>query len=203
MYMLPPQLHVVTPAPPRAAYHRACQHMLYYTNTFLSVGLSSESATVLILQPMLIRNCHCSMHITGTHLENIDRGDFSRMTPWPSQATYDLIIKAGHDGAKALVNSPEGHLLKTVHVFVRVDIVLAAHWLTNDEVALILMINEIAWLNSAGMLAAFWKEPAALYDLEEIHDDEMDGFFHFLMQKSPGNKIARALYTEVLRVCGA
>lgn len=144
------------------------------------------------------------MNITGTDLNDIDRGDFSQLTPWPSQHTYNLIIKAGHDGAKALLNSPEGHLLKTLQgVFIRVDIVLAAHWLTDDEVALVPMINEMDWLNSAGMLATFWKEPTVLYNLEGVHDDDMDEFFHYLLQKSPGYKIAKALYTEVLRVWGA
>lgn len=141
---------------------------------------------------------------TGTDLDNVDRGDFTQLTPWPSRDTYDLIIKAGHDGAKALVNSPEGHLLKTVqNAFIRVDIVLAAHWLSDDEVALFPMINEIDWLKSAGMLAAFCKEPAVLYNLEGIHDDDMNGVFSYLLQNSPGYKIAKALYTEVLRVWGA
>ena len=87
-----------------------------------------------------------------------------------------MIIRAGHDGAKALINSPEGHLLRTVqNVFIRVDVVLAAYWLTDDEVTLVRMINELDWLNSAGMLAAFWKDPAAPYDMEGVDEDDMNG----------------------------
>ena len=140
--------------------------------------------------------------LTGTDLNDVDRGDFSQLTPWRSQETYDMIIRAGHDGAKALINSPEGHLLKTIHnVFIRVDIVLAAHWLTDNEVALVPMINEMDWLNSAGMLAAFWKDPATLDDMKGIVDDNgMNGLLSYLLQKSPGHKIAKALYAEVLRV---
>lgn len=139
--------------------------------------------------------------LTGTDLNNIDRGDFSQLTPWRSQETYDMIIRAGHDGAKALVGSSEGHLLNTIqNVFIRVDIVLAAHWLTDDEVALVPMINEMDWLNSAGMLAAFWKDPSVLYDMEGVDDDDMNGVLYHLLQKSPGHQIAKALHAEVLRV---
>lgn len=114
-----------------------------------------------------------------------------------------MIVKAAHDGAKALVNSPEGHLLKTVqNVFIRVDIVLATHWLTNDEVLLVPMINEMDWLNSAGMLAAFWKDPTVWYDIRGVDDSEMDGVYNYLMQKSRGHKTAKALYAEVMRVWG-
>lgn len=137
----------------------------------------------------------------GTDLNGIDRGDFSQLAPWRSQDTYDMIIRAGHDGAKALINSPEGHLLTTIqNVFIRVDVVLAAHWLTDDEVALVPMINEMDWLNSAGMLAAFWKDSAVLHNMEGVVDDDMDRVLYCLLQKSPGHKIAKALYTEVLRV---
>ena len=114
-----------------------------------------------------------------------------------------MIVKAGHDGAQALINSPEGHLLKTVqNVFIRVDIVLATHWLTDDEALLVPMINEMDWLNSAGMLATFWKDPFALYDSPWTDDDSVDGGFNYLLQKSRGHKVAKALYAEVLRVWG-
>lgn len=110
-----------------------------------------------------------------------------------------MIVKAGHDGAQALVHSPEGHLLKTVqNVFIRVDIVLAPHWLTDDEVLLVPMINEMDWLNSAGMLATFWKD----LNTNGVDDDDMGGVFNYLLQKSPGHKVAKALYAEVLRVWG-
>ena len=165
----------------------------------ISACWSSESADVV--------TCKSNSHLlivtilTGTDLNNIDRGDFSQLTPWRSQETYDMIIRAGHDGAKALVGSPEGHLLKTIqNVFIRVDIVLAAHWLTDDEVALVPMINEMDWLNSAGMLATFWKDPSVLYDMEGVDDNDMNGVLYHLLQKSPGYKIAKALHAEVLRV---
>ena len=80
--------------------------------------------------------------------------------------------------------------------------VLATHWLTNDEVLLVPMINEMDWLNSAGMLATFWKDPLVLYDMDGVDDDDMDAVFKNLVQKSHGHKIAKALYAEVLRVWG-
>lgn len=76
-----------------------------------------------------------------------------------------MILKAAHDGAEALVKSPRGHLLRTLsHVFVRVDVVLSARWLSDEEVKLMPMVNEMDWLNSAGMLTHFWKD-AELPDL--------------------------------------
>ena len=44
------QIYAFTPGPPRLAYQRACQPMLYNIDTFLSEGLSSEPAEVLVLQ---------------------------------------------------------------------------------------------------------------------------------------------------------
>ena len=108
-----------------------------------------------------------------------------------------MIIKAGHDGALALINSPQGQIMRSVqNVFVRVDIVLAAQWLNDDEVLLHPMINEMDWLNSAGMLAAFWKKQVAFDD--GVDADKYD--MYELLKRSPGPKIAQALYAEVLRV---
>lgn len=92
----------------------------------------------------------------------MDIRDFTQITPWSSPDTYNLIVKAAHDGAAALVASSEGHLLKMVNnVFVRIDVVLGSRWLNNEEVELLPMVNEMDWLNSAGMLTHFWKDPDA------------------------------------------
>ena len=101
-----------------------------------------------------------SMHFcAGQSPEHMDRSEFSQVTPWPSPDTYNMILKAAHDGAQALVESPQGHLLRTVRdVFIRVDIVLGAKWVNDEEVELMPMINEMDWLNSAGMLTHFWKD---------------------------------------------
>ena len=81
------------------------------------------------------------------------------------------------------------------NVFVRVDVVLGAQWLSNDEVLLYPMVNEMDWLNSAGMLATFWKEPAAESDdAKDLHSARS------AIRKSNGFKIARALYEEALYV---
>ena len=39
--------------------------------------------------------------------------------------------------------------------------VLGAHWLSDEEVELVPMVNEMDWLNSAGMLTHFWAESPA------------------------------------------
>lgn len=46
-------------------------------------------------------------------------------------------------------------------MFVRVDVVLGAHWLSDEELELVPMINEMDWLNSAGMLTHFWAQSPA------------------------------------------
>lgn len=95
----------------------------------------------------------------GENPDLMDRSEFSQVTPWPSPETYHMILKAAHDGAQALVDSPEGHLLRTVRdVFVRVDVVLGAKWLNDGEVELMPLVNEMDWLNSAGMLTHFWRD---------------------------------------------
>ena len=107
-----------------------------------------------------------------------------------------MIIKAAHDGALAIVNSPEGHIMRTVNnVFIRVDVVLGAQWLGNDEVLLHPMVNEMDWLNSAGMLATFGKESsAASSSTNALH------VAREALKASNGYKIALALYTEALWV---
>ena len=95
----------------------------------------------------------------GDNPDLMDRSEFKQVTPWPSPETYNMILKAAHDGAQALVDSPEGHLLRTVRdVFVRVDVVLGAKWLSDGEVELMPLVNELDWLNSAGMLTHFWRD---------------------------------------------
>ena len=81
------------------------------------------------------------------------------------------------------------------NVFIRVDVVLGAEWLSNDEVLLYPMVNEMDWLNSAGMLATFWKEPVAASDAANALDNAK-----LAIRRSNGFKIAQALYEEALNV---
>ena len=81
------------------------------------------------------------------------------------------------------------------NVFIRVDVVLGAQWLSNDEVLLYPMVNEMDWLNSAGMLATFWKEP----DATSTNGNALD-IANSAIKKSNGYKIAQALYEEALYV---
>lgn len=133
----------------------------------------------------------------GEDLDSVNRGDFTQVKPWHSQDTYNMIIKAAQDGVQAIVNSPEGNLMRTIsNVFIRMDVVLGAQWLNNDEVLLYPMINEMDWLNSAGMLATFWKEA-----VDTAADKDADlGLMTDLLKKSNGYKIAHALYKMILSV---
>ncbi|KAL0053162.1 hypothetical protein WJX82_001794 [Trebouxia sp. C0006] len=46
---------------------------------------------------------------------------------WSSPGVFQMILRAAHDGAQAMLSSPEGHLLRVVsNVMVRVDVVLGA-----------------------------------------------------------------------------
>lgn len=143
---------------------------------------------------------HLCMNTTGQDLTTVKRGEFSQLTPWHSPETYDLIIKAAQDGAQAIVNSPEGHFMRTVNdVIIRVDVVLGAQWLSNDEVLLHPMVNEMDWLNSAGMLATFWKEPI----LSSENAEQQGRIIADTLKRSAGYKIAHTLMSEVTRVHNA
>ncbi len=112
-----------------------------------------------------------------------------------------MIIMAAHDGVQAIVNSPEGHLMRTVNdVFIRVDVVLGAQWLSNDEVLLYPMVNEMDWLNSAGMLATFWKEPIVATDYATLNGPTWNEAVSSSLQLSAGYKVAQALFEEVMKV---
>ena len=46
---------------------------------------------------------------------------------WSSPGVFQMILKAAHDEAQAMLSSPQGHLLRVVGNFmVRVDVVLSA-----------------------------------------------------------------------------
>ena len=47
---------------------------------------------------------------------------------------FQMILKAAHDGAQAMLSSPQGHLLRVVsNVMVKVDVVLGASWNSSGE----------------------------------------------------------------------
>ena len=115
-----------------------------------------------------------------------------------------MILKAGYDGAQAIMESPRGHLMRMVgNVMVRVDVVLGAQWDSNGQILFRPMINEMDWFNSAGMLSDFWKpfasqrkEGPLMIELEV--DSKGDARVIKELQSSAGLKIAQALYKEIL-----
>lgn len=141
---------------------------------------------------------------------------------WAAPEVYSMILKAAHDGAQAMIDSPQGHLMRMVSdVMVRVDVVLGAQWDPTGQVLLWPMINEMDWFNSAGMLSSFWKgslpngianeEQAVPFESEaegqemlsgteagEGGSREASGMRE--VQGSAGFKIAQALYREILEL---
>jgi len=90
--------------------------------------------------------------------------------------------------------------MRTVNnVFIKADVVLGAQWLSNDEVLLHPMVNEMDWLNSAGMLATFWKEP--IVSSESVEQQER--IIADTLKRSAGYMIAQALMSEVISVYNA
>lgn len=139
---------------------------------------------------------------------------------WATPEVYSMILKAAHDGAQAMMNSPKGHLMRMVsNVMVRVDVVLGAQWDHTGQVLLWPMINEMDWFNSAGMMTSFWKGSLPVGTANEGQDlpsgseaEKQDIPFEneagkvnsrnnrgiAEVQSSAGFKIAQALYEEVL-----
>lgn len=114
---------------------------------------------------------------------------------WSSPGVFQMILKAAHDGAQAMLSSPQGHLMRVVsNVMVRVDVVLGASWKSNGEITLWPMINEMDWFNSAGMLSSFWMDSMPVSQVT----DKPTGSLVALKQ-SPGFKIAQALLKEILK----
>ena len=107
-----------------------------------------------------------------------------------------MILKAAHDGAQAMLSSPQGHLLHVVsNVMVRVDVVLGASWDSRGEISLWPMVNEMDWFNSAGMLTSFWMEDMHMINVSTgiKNKTSVDALI-----RSPGFKVAKALFEEVL-----
>ena len=141
---------------------------------------------------------------------------------WAAPEVYSMILKAAHDGAQAMIDSPQGHLMRMVsNVMVRVDVVLGAQWDSTGQVLLWPMINEMDWFNSAGMLTSFWKGSlpvgAAIQGQGVPFGSETEGQEVPFgseggeggsrgstgireVQGSPGFKIAQALYKKILEL---
>ena len=127
---------------------------------------------------------------------------------WSAPDVYNMILKAAHDGAQAMINSPSGDLMRMVsNVMVRVDVVLGAQWDSQGKITLWPMVNEMDWLNSAGMLTNFWKGSLPAANTSEgqavpfgLLAEDSSGEVKFLqeIQQSAGFKIADALYKELL-----
>lgn len=122
---------------------------------------------------------------------------------------YNMILKAGYDGAQAIMDSPKGHLMRMVgNIMVRVDVVLGAQWDSTGQILLKPMINEMDWFNSAGMLSDFWKGtlPFVSEGEERSSKTEREGGSKRdtrlikELQSSAGFKIAQALYKEILNI---
>ena len=128
---------------------------------------------------------------------------------WDAPEMYNMILKAGYDGAQAIMDSPKGHLMRMVgNIMVRVDVVLGALWDSTGHILLSPMINEMDWFNSAGMLSNFWKGtlPFASEGQERSLMTELEGGSKREarvtkeLQSSAGLKIAQALYKEILNI---
>ena len=132
---------------------------------------------------------------------------------WAAPEVYSMILKAAHDGAQAMIDSPQGHLMRMVsNVMVRVDVALGAQWDPTGQVLLWPMINEMDWFNSAGMLSSFWKGslPNGIADEEQAVPFESEAERQEMLseseagmrevQGSAGFKIAQALYREILEL---
>ena len=124
---------------------------------------------------------------------------------WSAPEVYNMILKAAHDGAQAMVDSPSGQLMHMVsNVMVRVDVVLGAHWDNEGQISLWPMVNEMDWFNSAAMLTNFWKGslPAADTSAGQAGAFGLDSKGELKavqqMQQSAGFKVAQALYKEVV-----
>lgn len=115
---------------------------------------------------------------------------------WSSPSVFQMILKAAHDGAQAMLSSPQGHLLRVVsNVMVRVDVVLGASWNSRGEISLWPMVNEMDWFNSAGMLTSFWMEDAHMSNVSAGTDGKTGVA---ALTHSPGFKVAKALFQEIL-----
>ena len=116
-----------------------------------------------------------------------------------------MILKAAHDGAQAMIDSPRGHLMRMVsNVMVRVDVVLGAQWDSNGQILLWPMINEMDWFNSAAMMTGFWKgtlpvnnEGQEVAVEGKAQERKMGARVIQEMQRSAGFKLAQALYNEI------
>ncbi|KAA6426725.1 MAG: hypothetical protein FRX49_03835 [Trebouxia sp. A1-2] len=197
---------------PRIADMTRLEYRVYLLGGAQAVSRSSDDSIVVYTPALLdpeagIRTfnitlpegtfCSDVMIDPSQDVSTVKRGEFSQLTPWRSPETYDLIIKAAQDGAHAIVNSPEGHFMRTVNnVFIRVDVVLGAQWLSNDEVLLHPMVNEMDWLNSAGMLATFWKKSI----VSSENAEQQRSIIADTLKRSAGYKIAHALMSEVMSV---
>ena len=128
---------------------------------------------------------------------------------WSSPEVYAMIMKAAHDGAQAILASPEGPSMRTVsNIMARIDVVLGAVWEADGQITLWPMVNEMDWFNSAGMLSSFWvgDQPAGegtpLDKGEEAfvpRDGSADARDREAVMQSRGFKVEQALYEEVLR----
>ena len=160
--------------------------------------------------------------VTGDTRAEVVSTSWRSFKMWAAPEVYNMILKAAHDGAEAMVSSPSGHLMRMVsNVMVRIDVVLGAHWDHTGQVLLLPMINEMDWFNSAGMMTSFWKGSLLVGSANEGQDapsesniegqkmpfgsDNRQGGSREAtviteVQSSAGFKIAQALYKEILDV---
>lgn len=141
---------------------------------------------------------------TGETPDEIVTTPWKSFNLWASPEVYSMILKAAHDGAQAMMNSPSGHLMRMVSdVMVRVDVVLGAQWDSNGQILLWPMINEMDWFNSAAMMSSFWKGTSPVdiaVDGQEValESEDEEGRAIEQLQSSAGVKLAQALFSEIL-----
>lgn len=146
---------------------------------------------------------------TGETPDEIATTPWRSFELWEAPEVYSMILKAAHDGAQAMMDSPDGHLMRMVsNVMVRVDVVLGAQWDHTGQILLWPMINEMDWFNSAGMLTSFWKGSLP-FDVanegqggglgsETEEGSRSEARVITEVQQSAGLKVAQALYKEIL-----
>ena len=138
------------------------------------------------------KNCLCD---AGDMPDEVVTTAYRPYELWSSPEVYEIILKAAHDGAQAMLSSPQGHLLRVVsNVMVRVDVVLGASWNSNGEISLWPIVNEMDWFNSAGMLTSFWSD-----SMPVSHGTDDPTSSIGALKLSPGFKVAQALLKEVLK----
>ena len=112
---------------------------------------------------------------------------------WSSPGVFQMILKAAHDGAQAMLLFPrDSFCVWSAMLWLRVDVVFGASWNSSWEITLWPMVNEMDWLNSAGMLSSFWMDSTPISQVTDKQTGSLVALKH-----SPGSKIVQALFKKI------